>query len=187
MRVNSDLNMVILGISGKRGVGKTLLASHLVRTCGFTKVSFAEDLKKMAKNIFPFSDADLSTPSLKERKFKTYDWSPRDFLINLGEFVRYHDPEYFLRQALAKCENKDGFYVFDDMRYENEYNVIKNIGGKVIRVNRDEKQNPYGKNLDTISETALDKFEFDYVIEKFRNNTPKELTNHTESILSMWE
>ena len=178
--------MVILGISGKRGVGKTLLASHLVRTCGFIKVSFAERLKEIAKSIFPFTESDLATPSLKEKKFKTYDWSPREYLINLGEFIRYHDPEYFLREALAKCTQKDGYYVFDDVRYQNEFNLIHNVGGKVIRLERSEKDNPYGKNLDTISETDLDKAEFDYKIDKFRNTSVKELYAHTEAILDLY-
>ncbi len=122
----------------------------------------------------------------KEKKFKTYDWSPREFLINFGEFIRYHDEQYFVREALSKCSAKDGYYVFDDVRYENEYNIIKNIGGKIIRIERDPKQNPYGKDIDTVSETALDKMEFDYKIDKFRNNTPKELTNHTQAILGLW-
>ncbi len=179
--------MIILGISGKRGVGKTMLASHFVRNCGFTKVSFAEELKRLAKELFHFSEADLTTPALKEKKFKTYDWSPREFMINFGEFMRYHDKEYFLRTALSKCTLKGGAYVFDDVRYENEYNTIKNVGGMVIRINRSAEQNPYGKDLDTVSETALDKHEFDYVVEKARNCSPKELIGHTESILELFD
>lgn len=178
--------MVILGISGKRGVGKTLLASHLVKTCGFQKVSFAEELRRLAKEFFPFTEAHFTSPTIKEKPFNTYDWSPREFMIHLGEFVRFHDENFWARKALAKCTQKTGYYVFDDVRYENEFNIIKNVGGKVIRVNRYADQNPYGKDLDTPSETQLDDAKFDYVVEKPRNMTPKMLTDHTEGILELW-
>ncbi len=137
--------------------------------------------------LFPFADADLNTPSLKEKKFKAYDWSPREFMINLGEFIRYHDEHYFIREALGECASKDGFYVFEDCRYENEFNVLKNLGGKIVRINRDATYNPYGKDLDTISEKALDGSEFDYVVDKQHNNTTKELLDHTKNILALFD
>ena len=186
MRLQGHADMVILGISGKRGVGKTLMASHLVRTCGFIKMWFAEELKKLACQFFPFSGEDLASPKLKEKKWRTYDWSPREFLIHLGEFARFHDENFWTKKTLDKCTQKDAYYVFDDVRYDNEYNIIKNMGGKIIRINRYTEQNPYGEDLDTPSETQLDKHKFDYVIEKCRNTSPKMLTDHTTSILELY-
>ena len=149
-------NMLIIGLSGKRGSGKTTLANYLVETHRFVKVSFAAELKRIARELFPFTEADVCNPKNKESKFRTYDWSPRDFLINLGEFMRYHDKSYWLKRGMSQCTNPKGRYVFEDVRYKNEAERIKEDGGKLVRVNRFHDKNPYGKPLDTPSETDLD-------------------------------
>ena len=172
---------MILGISGKRGVGKTLGAMHLVKAHGFVRVSFAEELKILAKQIFPFKENDLVVPSKKESKFMDYDWTPREFMINLGEFCRFHDNEYWIKRGLSKCNKDDKHYVFDDVRYKNEANAIRERGGLVIRINRYEKQNPYGKDLDVPSETDLDDYKFDFVVDKMWNTSKEELYRQLDS------
>lgn len=175
---------MIIGISGKRGVGKTTAALYGVKKHGFVRVSFAEELKTLAKLLFPFKENDLIVPAKKEGKFMEYDWSPREFLINLGEFCRYHDPEYWLKRGLGKCADASKTYVFDDVRYKNEADAIKAQGGKIIRVNRYEKANPYGKDLDIRSETELDDYKFDYVVEKAWNTSKEELYRQFDAFLS---
>ena len=50
--------------------------------------------------------------------------------------------------------------VFADVRFPNEANAIKSLGGEVWRINRE----GYGAANDHISEHALDNYEFDHVI-----------------------
>jgi hypothetical protein len=54
---------VILGILGGAGVGKDTAADYLVSHHGFAKMSLADDLKRFAKKVFSFSDAQLWGPS----------------------------------------------------------------------------------------------------------------------------
>lgn len=178
---------MIIGISGRRGAGKTLLANHLCKAKGLLKVSFADELKELAKQIFPLTEVDINSVSRKEKKFKDYDWTPREFLQNLGEFVRYHDKDYWVKKAISKCSNSKINYVFDDVRFENEANAIKNLGGKLIRVNRYEKLNVYGKNLDVPSETALDNYEFDYVIHEVWNTTQESLFKQGDAAMEQFD
>lgn len=174
---------MIIGISGKRGVGKTTGANHLVKKYNFIKVSFAEDLKLAAKQLFPFTEVDFTSVKRKEAKYKMYDWSPRDFLINLGEFMRYHDKSYWLNRAMAKCADTTKNYVFDDLRYENEAEAIKAMGGKIVRIGRYPKQNPYGKDLDIASETSLDTYKWDYEIPAMWNMTLTDLYRKLDGVM----
>lgn len=161
---------MLVGISGKRGVGKTLAAQHLATNHKFNIVSFAKPLKDMAKTMFPFTEGDLTSPLRKEKPFKKYDFSPREYMIHLGEFMRFHDPLYWLNRGMESVKDFATVnYVFDDVRYVNEANAIKAAGGMLLRIERYEKHNPYGKNLDTPSETELDTYKFDYTVERMWN------------------
>ena len=161
--------MNIIGISGRRGSGKSTSADYLVKKYRAVKLSFADDLRALAKTIFPFTDIDFNSPIRKEKPYKHYDWTPREFLIHLGEFCRYHDKGYWLNKAMARCVDPKALYVFDDTRFLNEAEAIKAKGGKIIRINRYEKHNPYGKNLDIVSETELDTYKFDFVCHELYN------------------
>ena len=160
---------MIIGISGKRGTGKSVSAEHLVKKYKAVKLGFADDLRALAKTIFPFTDLDFNSVGRKEKPWKLYNWSPREFLIHLGEFCRYHDRDYWLKKALSKCTDPKVLYVFDDVRFLNEASAIREKGGKIIRINRYEKHNPFGKNLDLPSETELDQYEFDFTVHELHN------------------
>lgn len=178
--------MKILGISGKRGVGKTALALHLEKKYGWVRVSFAEDIRRICRMLFPtLTDSDLSDPAKKEKPHEPYDWTPRELMLHVGEFMRFHDQDYWLKIALAKCKDPKKSYVFDDVRFENEAEALKKVG-KIIRVNRFESHNPYGKNLDIESETQLDSHPFDLTIEACWNTNLKQLQGHDLKIIGLY-
>lgn len=178
--------MKIVGISGWRGNGKTTLANLLAIKHGYQRVSFAEPLKALAKQVFPFDDVDLTSPKRKEQKWRGHDWSPREFLVNLGEFARFHEPSIWLNKGISQCKDADGKYVFDDVRYFNEADAIKALGGKLIRLNRYEKDNPYGKHLTITSETQLDDYKFDMIIHEFDNKDIPDLRKQADKIEELW-
>lgn len=179
--------MRIIGLSGKRGVGKSTLANIFVRKFGYEKVSFAAPLKYLARQMFAFTEEDISDIKKKESPWKGHDWTPREFMINLGEFMRYHEKNYWLNKGLAQCTDLKGRYVFDDVRYTNEADALRKIGATMVRINRYEKQNPYGKNLDVESETQLDTYCFDYTIHEFQNTTQLELSKQADIIEDLKE
>lgn len=149
----------IAALSGKRGAGKTAAALYLKEQYDFKIVSFAEQLKKTGEMMFP----GVSTAA-KEKPFKGHEWTPREFYINLGQFGRYYDPDIWVKSI--GLEGLTGKIVIDDLRFPNEAKCLKKYGAKLIRVNRYEHLNIYGKNLDNESETALDSYKgFDFVVE----------------------
>lgn len=171
---------MIIGISGKRGVGKTTAAEQIVKYFGGIKKPFAGRLRELAKEMFPFNDKDLSDPTKKEAPFGEHEWSPRDFMLNLGMFLRYHDQDYFLKRVLnaPECAVVGNIIVIDDLRFKNELEMLKARGGKTIRINRFAKLNPYHTKLldQDPSETDLDDAEFDYTIESCKNTSMIDLS-----------
>lgn len=154
----------IIGFSGKRGTGKTTASLYLAKEHGFKIISFGNSLREMAQQFFPFRPVDFSSAN-KEKPYKTYDWSPRDFMIALGKFARYHDEDYWVKKACV--EDSTGPVAIDDVRFPNEVAYLKSLDGKIVRLERFENLNIYGKDLDDPSETSLDDYKgFDYTIEK---------------------
>jgi len=54
---------MIVGILGPAASGKDTMADHLVSKYGFVKVGLADPLKRICKDIYAFSDAQLWGPS----------------------------------------------------------------------------------------------------------------------------
>lgn len=124
--------MIVLGLTGLAGAGKDTVADHLVDVYGFTKLSFAADLKDMLNTLNPFigygirlMDAreeygDNSEAILKSR-FPEY----RRLLQTLGtECIRDRDPEFWINRLLAKVEATDGNVVVTDCRFPNEVEAL---------------------------------------------------------------
>ncbi len=175
---------LIIGFSGWRGNGKTQASLYLARKYGFHTVSFAASLKEKAKLFFPFTPTDFSEKS-KEKPYKDYDWSPRDFVIAVGKMARYFDPDYWVNNSALFTQ--EGDISVDDVRFPNEVAAIKAMGGKVVRINRQEKLNIYGKHLDDVSETSLDGYkDFDYTVEDCRNVTLEDLHNQLDAMMEQF-
>jgi hypothetical protein len=174
------LSAKIIALSGKRGAGKTAAAQHLRDKHGFKIVSFAAKLKDTAKLLHPNIDRwhkERPRPELGGH-------TPREYYITLGSHERFYNPDYWVTAALEDRDLKENI-VIDDLRFENEAKYLKELGAKLIRIERYEYLNIYGKNLDDPSETALDNYAFDYKIEACRNVSLADLTTQIDYALGV--
>ncbi len=89
----------------------------------------------------------------------------RQDLINLGNWGRAQDPDYWLKKILEQ----DGNIIVTDVRVPHEYEVFKKAGAITIRVEatretRSKRGTLIGEN--DITETGLDNIEdWDYIID----------------------
>jgi len=104
----------------------------------------------------------------------------RDFLRKLGtEAVRDNlHPNTWVNALFADYREGKDFWIVTDARFPNEAEVIKDKGGYLIRVNRKE-----APRSDHPSETSLDSWVFDYVIDN--NGTLKQLEERVWKILHL--
>lgn len=104
----------------------------------------------------------------------------RQDLINLGNWGRSQDPDYWLKKIIEQ----DGNIMVTDVRVPHEYEVFKNAGAKSIRVEASretrEKRGTLVGETD-ITEVGLDDVtDWDFVIE---NNSDYETLN--EKIINL--
>lgn len=135
---------MLIGISGKREVGKDTVADYLVEKYGFVKVPFALRLKYMARQHGWDGQKD-------DRG--------RKLLQTLGQVWRTYREDYWSEKVLKYYEGEDDKLVISDVRYFNEYVSVKNLGGLIWRLQGTPRPE-FNIDIDLHnSETDLDKLD----------------------------
>ena len=140
--------MILIGISGKKNVGKNTVAKYIAANTNLKceEFAFADSLKNEVAKLCQVSRYELDRNKPRFRTmFQAWGIYRRE---NLGD-------DYWVRQLIIKllASNAD-VALITDVRFQNETNYIKEMGGFLIRVSRDT-----GLNDNHISETDLDKYE----------------------------
>lgn len=157
--------MKIILISGKAGSGKDtvaeILKEHLisdgVSESKILVTHFADLLKYIATKFFGWNGVK--------------DDAGRTLLQHLGtNVVREKNPNYwtdFIKSVLKLFENEWEYVFIPDTRFPNEVSeIVSNFKDvKVVRVNRPRNNILSEAQQEHPSETALDDFKFDVVLE----------------------
>jgi len=142
---------MIIGLCGMQSSGKDTVANILINKYGFIKISFAGILKDVVSIMFDW-ERDLLEGLTKEsrvwRETKDEWWSeklhkdvtPRKMLQEIGTDIFRNNFNsniwvYCVENRLRKYSNGNNI-VITDCRFINEINMIKNLGGNIIQVNR---------------------------------------------------
>lgn len=151
--------MILVGLSGKSGTGKTTIAEMLRKRCGWNHVALATVLKEKAKVEFGATDFDVyGDGKSKPSPYRHSDGMPmtwREVLIRLGLLYRCIDPHFWIRN-LQKDLTPEKVNIISDVRFKNEANWIKERGGFLIRLHRPERFK--GPDIDDPSEKDLDDY-----------------------------
>jgi len=134
----------IVGITGRKFNGKDTLGKYFINL-GYEKLAFADALKEACRCIFGFNDEQLYGEK-KEEEDEFWKVTPRTVLQFVGtELLRNqlstimpelgHDiwVEVIKKKIL---DNPDKRFVITDVRFPNECELIKKLGGTLIRVTR---------------------------------------------------
>ncbi len=157
--------MFLIGISGNLNAGKDTAAGIIAKKYDFTIIAFADPIKRIAQDVFDFTDDQLWGPSyLRDIPDTRYPLNnkdgfltPRMCLQKLGtswgrECYDQIWVDYTLR-IVKKLQTggwsyhfKEGIkedyrappqnVIISDSRFENELNGINKYGGKLIRIYR---------------------------------------------------
>ncbi|ADC73170.1 conserved hypothetical protein (plasmid) [Thioalkalivibrio sp. K90mix] len=131
----------LIGISGPARSGKDATASILVAR-GFERIAFADPVKAAVGALFP----DVDHYEDKERVIPEIGKSSRELQQTLGtEWGRHMvHPNLWLILAdraieAAFAAGKPGV-VISDVRFDNEAEFVRNRGGLVVRLHREDRE-----------------------------------------------
>jgi hypothetical protein len=133
---------MLIGLIGHKSAGKDTFADVLVHEYGFTKRAFADPLKKCCQSLFFLSESQLSDPIQKEKVDPRWGLSPRQIFQKVGtDLFRHHFDTNFWVKHFLLGHDKTRSTVCSDVRFENEAETIRRLGGILIRIHRDSKDN----------------------------------------------
>tara|TARA_B100000524_G_C23590689_1_gene348910 strand:- start:49 stop:669 length:621 start_codon:yes stop_codon:yes gene_type:complete len=150
--------MPIIGICGYKGSGKDTLADFLVNNENYIKIAFADFIRNALMKLFDWDESDFN-PDKKELKDPYWGVTPRKMCQEIGtEFLRYHCKDFIstefklpngevyngtfhikrINKEIIKLLEIDpkGNIIFSDIRFQDELDYIKKLGGFIIRVSR---------------------------------------------------
>lgn len=157
----------VLGLSGWARSGKDTIADYLVETEGYVKVSFAQPIKDALEALNPEITIEGAVYTIRQmiglgwESLKDLSPSVRPLLQRMGTEVgrEMFGQDFWVEAALSRVPDGSKV-VFADVRFPNEANAIRNLGGEIWRIERD----GVGPANDHISEHALNDYKFDRLI-----------------------
>lgn len=173
----------IIGITGKKYSGKDTLGKLFMSKYNYKRLAYADPLKTVCKCIFGFNDDQLYGDK-KEIDDEFWKTTPRKVLQYVGtnmfrEHMKNIIPhienniwvEVVKKQILdERKQNPNATFVITDIRFENEAQLIRDLGGIVIKLKRNDSEIIIDNHA---SEQEIDMLYADY--EFTNNNTIEEL------------
>ena len=157
----------LIGLCGYARSGKDAAASALTKH-GYFRLSFADNLRSLAYATNPLISQPHSTnPTYLAATVDAVGWekakenpSVRRILQDLGLAARQTFGEDCWVDALHRQREDGKRYVITDVRFENEAQFIRSVGGKILHITRPgaEAVRPH------VSEAGVQFEEADFVI-----------------------
>lgn len=173
--------MRIVGIHGRARSGKDTLAGFLVEHHGFHRIALADPIRQFVSSITGISVEDLMDSALKEAPLAEFGGrSPRQMMQTLGtEWGRdMIAPDLWLtvcRLGIERSKRAGAVgVVIPDVRFENEAEMVRALGGEVAHVIRDGA----GAVNAHVSEVPLPDYLVDYTVNN--DSTVARLALHAE-------
>lgn len=146
--LHCDTQYPVIGLIGGRGSGKTTCANYLNTHYNFQEFSFADPVKKIVEIVYGFDYETLKgdTPEKREKRVSTRDpvWDKN--MIQAMQFIgtelfRDHmDQDVWIKIMKRNIENlvkNNKRVVISDLRYPNEIEFVRSIGGSVWVLKRE--------------------------------------------------
>jgi hypothetical protein len=132
----------IVALTGSKGSGKDTVGQLIADMHGGQTIAFADPIKQTVMDIFKLKD--IAQYDAFKRTVLEYrlDYLPqaiagRHVVREIGMLMRNYDDKQFNQYVRSTIESQpDKLWVVTDLRFDNEYTMLRSIGAKVIKIIR---------------------------------------------------
>lgn len=138
--------LMIVGLVGRRGVGKDTVADHLCERYGFVNLKFAGPLKEAIKALFGLTSDHVDGP-LKEVVLPAWGVSPRRLMqffgtevmqMKLQELLPHVGTSHAVRRLQAELDRMGpvAHVVVSDVRFTHEVDALLARDALIVEIRR---------------------------------------------------
>ena len=159
--------MRFIGVCGRKSSGKSEIVQFIHEYFINVKtLSFSEPIKQMCKFGYGLTDEQLG--SGKDVEDQRWERTPRDMMISTSRTMTFMDDDHWVNlmtNTISDIETSGLTHIcISDIRFHNEADFIKTIGGCIINIRTVKDENPEFVLDDDITERYPDEIEADYYI-----------------------
>lgn len=130
---------MIVGLCGYKGSGKSIVAKYIEENYKFKRINFKDELIKEMKERFPRTIEAIMEHYPTSSFFEDKPPIARALMQEYGTEVRRADHiDYWATKWLKTVSRETSNVVTDDVRFNNELESLRGLGGVLIRVVRDD-------------------------------------------------
>jgi dephospho-CoA kinase len=177
----------IIALTGPKGSGKDTVAQTIVDIAGelfdVKTIAFADPIKQVVQHIFQLDTSSVEEyDTLKRSELSwnsTFKVSGRHVVREIGMLMRSYNEDQFtnyVEQEIMNSNEAWNVWVVTDLRFNNEYTLMKKFSAKIVKVTRP------GYNYDGhVTEQGFNDSFVDYIIEN--NGSFEDLRIKTQETL----
>ena len=148
---------ILIGLAGKAGSGKSHAAEVLWDTIEAIDIPFAARVKDTVSAMFGIDRLKLEEREFKETVLDLWGITPRQMLQDVGQGMKQvFGPSIWVNLWLHTAREVLGHMnvVASDVRFEQEADTIRSLGGFIIHIERPDAPGTNG-NLNDVSERGI--------------------------------
>lgn len=132
---------MVIGICGYKGSGKSAAAKYIAEAHKFKRINFKDALVIEMKERLPNTLASIAEVYGYKGNDELFFFKPtimRALMQEYGTEVRREDNQNYWVDKWKQSAEFAGNIVADDVRFTNELDAVKELGGIIIRIVRDD-------------------------------------------------
>lgn len=148
------MNLKVIALTGPKGSGKDTVGELIKQYFNTSPVfkahtiAFADPIKTVVKDLFVFettkeyddfkrTTCNFSLPKQLTRDMQLYQVEGRHLVREIGMLMRKYDEKQFTNYVIGEIRYQpNDVWVVTDLRFDNEYLAMKNLGAKIINIKR---------------------------------------------------
>ena len=144
------MSLKVVALTGSKGSGKDTVGQLITDAFGGQTIAFADPIKNVVEHIFqlPVQGVGLEDHQAYDQfkrtrmtfdlpKFNMMSIEARHVVREIGMLMREYDDKQFNKYVKEKIESDPNkIWVVTDLRFDNEYTMLKSIGAKVVKITR---------------------------------------------------